>query len=130
MKKILSLITLIGLCACVYAEDWQRHDSVYVDNHSVSRNENSVQGWVIRPQFEKSRPISKHYIYEAAYVDAKCTDREMAILNTAWYNKWHQWEEHAVSSVDYVKVYPKTNNEQIFKALCTEGKGTLVSSVK
>ena len=130
MKKILSLITLISLTACAFAEDWERHDSVYVDNHSISRDETSVKGWIISPQFDKSRLISKHYIYEASYVDAKCTDREMAILNTAWYNKFHQWEEHAVSPVEYVKVKPKTNNEQIFKALCVGAKGTLISSTK
>ena len=122
MKKILSLIALIGFSACAYAADWHRYDSIFVDGHSLSKTENSVQGWIISPQFEKSQSINKHYIYEASLVDARCSAKEMAILNTAWYNKWHQWEEHAISNASYVEVKPKTNNEVIFNTLCNRVK--------
>ena len=122
MKKILSLITLISMSACAYASNWQRYDSIYVDNQSLAKTENSVQGWIISPQFEKSQAINKHYIYEASLVDARCSSKEMATLSTAWYNKWHKWEEHAVNDISYVEIKPKTNNEVIFRTMCSRVK--------
>ena len=118
MKKFILLFTLIGITACAYAAEWQFKGPVYVDIQSVSKTETSASGWIIHPDFAKSKPVNRTYIYEAAFVDAKCIDREMAILNTAWYNKFHQLEEHPINNAEYIKVLPKTNNEVIFNALC------------
>ena len=121
MKKIL-LLPLLGISLSVCAADWQRYDSVYIDNLSVVKTENSVQAWIIHPDFEKSKPINRIYMYEAAYYDAKCTEREMAKLNTAWYDKYHKLVQNDLPEISYIKIKPKTNNEIIFRALCAQNR--------
>lgn len=122
MKKIFAFILTYCISACCYSADWQRYGSVYIDNYSVTKLDSSIQAWVIHADFAKSKPINKTYLYEAALYDAKCTDMEMAVLNTAWYNKYHQMEYHPITEITYIKILPKTNNEIIFKALCAQNK--------
>ena len=109
---------------CVYAENWVRCDSVYVETESLTGNENSVQGWVIGPEFAKSKFANRQYMYEAFYLDCKCNDRErqMAFLKHAWLNKWHLREIHNSTDTSFIKILPRTNNEVMFKALCKQRK--------
>lgn len=121
MKKI-SLIITICFIMPVYAQDWQRYSSVYIDNMSIERNETSVKAWVIHPDFDKSKLGNKKYTYEAGYFDAKCSEKEMAKLNAAWYDKYHMLVKSIPDDTSYIKIKPKTNNEIIFKAICSQGK--------
>ncbi len=122
MKKIFLFTLIYCFSVCSFAADWQRYGSVYVDNYSVTKLDSSVQAWVIHADFVKSKPINKTYLYEMALYDAKCKEREMAVLNTAWYNKYHQMEYHPIAEISYLKILPKTNNEIIFKAICSQEK--------
>lgn len=121
MKKILLLLTLFGLTACVHAADWQMKGPVYVDNASIEKTEDNVKAWVIRPNFEKSKIYNPKYTYDMALVDAHCKVEEMAFLNTQWYNNRHELIQGINTGEmpqDYFKVKPNTNNEVIFNALC------------
>lgn len=121
MKKILLLITLLGFSACAYSSDWQQKGPVYVDTTTITKTDNSVQAWIIRPDFGKSKVRNTKYTYDFALVDARCKLNEMAILNTKWYNNRHELIEGknvGEMPLDYVKVVPKTNNEVLFNALC------------
>ena len=121
MKKILLLLTLLGLTVSVYAADWQMKGPVYVDNSTIEKTEDNVKAWIIRPNFEKSRIYNPKYTYDMALVDARCKINEMAFLNTQWYNNRHELIQGVTLGEmpqDYFKVKPKTNNEVIFNALC------------
>ncbi len=107
---------------CANAVDWQRYGSVYIDNHTIYKTEQSIQAWIIHADFAKSKPIYKKYLYEAALFDAKCSEKEMAVLNTAWYDKYHKLVYNPVTETEYIKIKPKTNNEIIFNALCAQEK--------
>ena len=122
MKKILSLITLFCVAGSVYGANWHRHDSVYVDDDSLKKTERSIQGWILSPNFAKSKFDNRHYVYEASYIDARCSEKSMAITQTAWYNKWHRLEIKPVDEINYIEIKPKTNNEKLFKALCIQSK--------
>ena len=125
MKKMLILVTLIVTSVCAYATDWQFYGPIYVDHHSIKRENASVQAWIIHPDFAKSKLNNTKYTYEAAYIDAKCSVNEMAILNTQWYNNRHELVDNKIDPAEYVKVKSKTNNEVIFKALCEQLPKTL-----
>ena len=121
MKKILLLITLIGLSACVFAEEWEQHGPVYIDKSTLIKTENSAQAWMIRPNFDKSKIYNPKYTYDLALVDARCKTNEIAILNTKWYNNRHELIQGinvGEPATDYFKVKPNTNNEVLFNSLC------------
>ena len=122
MKKILLIITLTLLSCCTYASDWSRYNSIFVDDSSVEKTKTSVRAWIISPNFEKSKINARKYTYQAYYIDAKCSEHEIATFRTAWYNKYHQWEESAIDDPSYIKIKPKTHNEVIFKSLCIQEK--------
>lgn len=123
MKKIIIISLLFCSVSASFASaDWEAFGAVYIDNMSISREGDSVKAWLIRPEFSKSKVANRTYMYEGGYFDAKCKDREMALLMTAWYDKYHQLIKTSVLTPEYIKIKPKTNNEVIFKAICSKQK--------
>jgi len=124
MKKILLALTVMAFCLSANADNWIRYDSIYVDSQSLLKLDDNIRAWVIRPHFKKSKFRNREYVYEAFYIDARCKEREVAILTSRWYNRFHELTESTEfggnDKLEYIKVKPRTNYEIVYKALCSQ----------
>lgn len=123
MKKILILLSMFFLTMnYVSSADWYANNekAFLIDKTSISKTKNSVKAWVILVSHGKI--FDKKYEYVEQYVDAKCSDRTMAILEGFYYNKKHNsvasYNFEKNNEVEYNRIIPETRGEALFNDLC------------
>lgn len=122
MKKVLISLVLLITTISVYAADWQPYEEkgFFIDNASVTKNNDSTKAWVII--VGRGKLNKKKYAYMKSYMDAKCSENKMAILENIYYTKKHSpiasYNFEVMDKIEFSRVVPDSRGESIYNALC------------
>ena len=124
MEKIFILITMLFLTtSLVFSADWYGNDNFgfMIDKSSIVKTKDSIQAWVITVGMGKIN--NKKYAYKKSYIEAKCSDRTLATLETTFYTQKHKpialYNFEQNNLVQYNRVAPDTMGEALLNDLCS-----------